>query len=91
MRTGSGPRALRDWLATSGAKVTDVATALEKSAPAIYSWLKEEYRPDREIAERLETFTGGAVPADSWLTNDERRARSAVRPFTPPTTGTDKG
>jgi len=88
MRSESGPEALERWLRTSGAKVTDVVAALNKSAPAIYSWMKKEYRPDRETAERLETFTAGAVPADSWLTKEEREARDAVRPFTP--TGTEK-
>ena len=67
----------------TGAKASDIADAAGKSTAAVYGWLGGEYRPDGDARDRLERFTDGRVPAEIWLTSEEREKRDAVKPFVP--------
>jgi transcriptional regulator with XRE-family HTH domain len=72
---------LKKWRESTGASHIDIARATGKSPAAVYGWLKGTYRPEGEARVLLAAFTGGVVPEDSWLTDEEREARVAVQPF----------
>lgn len=49
------------------------------------NWAGEDrsYRPDPHLRQAIQTYTGGLVPAESWLTEEERAKRDKVQPFEP--------
>ncbi len=59
------------------------ADALGVSDPAVHDWIHGSTRPRTHHRESLEVWTKGEVPRDSWLRDDERVAKAAVRPFSP--------
>jgi hypothetical protein len=58
--------------------------ALGVSGPTIYDWSTGKKRPRWHHREAIAVWTRDDVPADSWLTDDERAAMRDVRPFVPP-------
>jgi DNA-binding XRE family transcriptional regulator len=78
-RPGGRPRKTRAphnafaaWLATCGMTPTEVAEKLKLSVSAIYNARNGYFKPGREVANHIATFTGGAVSAASW---DQSRGR----------------
>ena len=48
---------------------------------AVYKWVDESQRPDQPMRLAIERWTKGKVPADSWLTDEDRAKAADVRPF----------
>jgi len=68
----------------TGIGVCAVARALGKSHVTVSKWGSGGYRPSEAERSKLERFTSGAVPADLWLTDEERAEIAAVVPALPP-------
>ena len=78
----SGADLLGGFLDENGLSLQDAADALSCSKVAVWHWRTGKQRPRPEIRDRIASWTSGVVPADSWLTEDERE-KSTVTPFVP--------
>jgi transcriptional regulator with XRE-family HTH domain len=67
--------ALRAWRKRTGKTLRDVASAIGVSEMTISDWENLKKRPRHENATLIESLTGGAIVASSWLSRQERRAR----------------
>lgn len=72
-------------------KITRAAAARElKTSPAaVQYWIAGAQRPRADARERIEIWSGGDVPAGSWLLGSERDKLDAVRDDAREATGTD--
>lgn len=59
----------------------DAAKALGITHQALLSYFSGVSKPKNELRLAIEVWTGGAVPADSWMTTSEREALGKVKPF----------
>ena len=57
------------------------SVALGVTNPTIHDWVTGAKRPTAAHREAIAIWTSGAVPADAWLTDEERSAVRAARPF----------
>lgn len=67
---------LGEYLERKTIKKAKAAEELKTSVSAIHYWLKGGQRPRGDMRDLIESWSSGAVPADSWLTPKER-ARKA--------------
>ncbi len=51
--------------------------------PAVCDWVNGWKRPESHLRAAIATWTGGDVPADAWLRDDEMASLAAVVPFVP--------
>lgn len=82
-----GAALLRDYLDEKHLTRAEAARQIGASAAAVQYWLTGGQRPRADIRQRIEKWTGGLIPADSWLTEDEAQKLAAVHA----PTGTDHG
>ena len=76
-----GQRLVAKWLDAKGKGAAAVmAKALGVSPASVTHWKKATQRPRDEQRRKLALYTEGAVPADSWLSQAERKAIAEVRP-----------
>ncbi|MFA4972805.1 MAG: hypothetical protein WC683_09345 [bacterium] len=88
MVTSSRGRALLTaYLQEHRLRKVAVARAIGTSHVAVLYYLTGAKRPDASRRAAIERWTGGAVPAESWLTEEEQAALAAVQPREK--TGTD--
>lgn len=73
MKAGS---ALRAWRKRAEKSQRDVAELVGVSEMTISEWERSKKRPREAYAKLIETLTAGAVPASSWLSEREKRARA---------------
>lgn len=62
----TGPKALADWLDTSGRKISVLAAECGVTAAAVHGWRRGLYGPELPAAITLEKLTGGAVKIEDW-------------------------
>lgn len=61
------PNAFSRWLeGAEGRSVTEIAAELDVSRVSVYHLRDGRFSPGRDLAVRIETLTGGAVPVASW-------------------------
>jgi plasmid maintenance system antidote protein VapI len=63
---------LQTYAHTFGGKQRDLAEAFGISQPHLSLLLAGKKRPSLELAVRIEQMTGGAVPATSWVDDQEK-------------------
>lgn len=78
-----GRALLRAFLQQHGVSQVSASKALGVSDPTIHDWLAGIKRPRAHHRESIAVWTGGDVPASSWLLDAERDAMSNVSPFSP--------
>lgn len=77
-RQSRAPRnAFADWLASCGKRPDVVAKALGVSISSVYNARNGYFKPGRDLAVLIETYTGGAVPAASWTKAKARKRTKA--------------
>lgn len=81
-RLTEGAKKLAKFLKKHGVTQATAAAALGVSDPAVCEWTTGKKRPHESRRANIETWTGGAVPASSWLTKSERKTREVVPFFT---------
>lgn len=74
---------LDDFLHDNRITLKAAGDALGVSAVAVYEWVRGTKRPRDDNRNAISVWTGGAVPADSWRTEEPK----SVEPFAK--TGTD--
>lgn len=86
-----GRTLLKQFLEARKAVLTQAAAAQQIgiSPGQLVYYLQGTQRPKQAVAERIEKWSGGAVPADSWLTADEKAKLASVEraPEPAPRTG----
>jgi len=56
--------------------------AIGVADPTVCDWVGGKKRPRHEMRVAIETWSNGAVPAESWMTAAEKRAaQKQVQPF----------
>lgn len=66
-RKSRAPRnAFANWLAASKLTAEEIAKAIETSVSTVYNARNGYFKPGRELAVRIEEFTGGEVSVASW-------------------------
>lgn len=85
-RLTDGAKKLGKFLEKHNITRSAAGKALGSADPTVCDWIGGKKRPRESKRADIETWTGGEVPASSWLTKEERKARTVV-PFTPATTG----
>ena len=78
-----GAELLEQWLRSTKTTLAAVGKAVGKTHVAIIKWKSGEFRPESDARAILEKITGGAVPAVSWLSAEERAAIEAAQPMVP--------
>jgi len=78
-----GSRALAQRMAEEGLSAQDVADALGTdqlpvTRVAVHYWASGQRRPSSAHRDNIETWSHGTIPATSWSTAKERRARATV-------------
>lgn len=78
----SGPELLQQFLDRNGIQRETAGEALGVTRVTIWSWLRGDTSPAAPARQDIETWTSGAVPADSWgPLRDARLGRKEVKPF----------
>jgi transcriptional regulator with XRE-family HTH domain len=83
---GRGRGLLRRFLETNRIAQAQFAKAMGVSEASVSGWVSDGGRQDtpRDFhRKRIERWTKGAVPADSWVTADEKAAIEEIEPFAP--------
>ena len=65
----------------SGLSRGDAAKAIGVSQSTLLDYERGRKRPKAVTAARIEMWTDGKIPADTWLTSAERRGLEAVVPY----------
>ena len=55
------------------------ARAIGVSAPSFLAWLRGNSRPEHWRRPRIETWSEGRIPVESWLTDEEREEIAAAQ------------
>lgn len=63
------------------------AEGLGVSRPTVFHWRIAEKRPTDHQRAKIEVWTGGAIPAVTWRTSEERVEIRNTRPFLATGTG----
>jgi hypothetical protein len=77
-----GPSLLREWMSANGHEPISASNALMTTMGEVRRLLSGKDVPHQALAERIEEWTGGAVPGGSWepeeppIGNDERGVMS---------------
>lgn len=74
----AGPELFDRFLTERGIKRSAAATQLNTSVSAIHYWIKGGQRPRADVRSKIERWSGGEVPATSWLTEEERKGLADV-------------
>lgn len=88
LRATEGAKKLRRFLERNGITRRAAGLAVGATNPTVCDWVGGKKRPRESKRVDIEAWTGGEVPASSWLTKDERKVRT-VAPFRAP--ATDRG
>jgi len=75
-----GPHLFDEYMKRRGVKRADAAKALNTSVSAIHYWINGGQRPRADMREAIEKWSGGEVPADAWMSPEERARIDAVEP-----------
>lgn len=78
-----GSSLLREFLQKHDVTQLAASKALGVSDPTIHDWVKGTKRPRAHHREAIAVWTGGEIPIEAWLRDDERAAMADVRPFVP--------
>ncbi len=81
---GDGAIRLGEFLRTNSVSQRAAGLALGVSGPTIHDWITGAKRPRTSHREAIAIWTRDAVSADAWLSEEERAATLAVRPFERP-------
>lgn len=78
-----GSRALARRMLENDLSALDVAKALSTDAlpvtrVAVHYWSTGQRRPSSAYRDNIESWSQGTIPATSWATAKERRARATV-------------
>jgi hypothetical protein len=76
----AGPLLFDKFLTERGIKRSAAATQLNTSVSAIHYWIKGGQRPRADVRSKIERWSGGEVPASSWLTEEESEQLSSMEP-----------
>ena len=76
-----GALLLGAFLKKNGITRAAAGQALGVADPTVCDWCGGKKRPRHEMRAAIETWSGGAVPADAWMTAAEKRA--AAKPVAP--------
>lgn len=80
-RHTDGSKALRQFIESNALTQQATAKALGVTDPAVHDWISGTKRPRPHHRAAIEKWTGGLVPASSWLLREEREATRNVVPF----------
>jgi hypothetical protein len=69
-----GPALLAEFIHATGRTKLGSARVLGVSERCLYNWIGRRNRPDVVSAFAIEDWSGGAVPARSWLTAADESA-----------------
>lgn len=69
-----GARLLKAHITKLGITRSAAAKQIGASAAAVQYWITGGQRPRSDIRQRIEKWSAGEVPAESWLKADEARA-----------------
>lgn len=72
MALPDGPVRLRTFLQQHSISLREAAATLGVSHITIRGWCRRQAKPREPVRAALERWTGGAVPAESWLTRREQ-------------------
>jgi transcriptional regulator with XRE-family HTH domain len=76
-----GQRKLVAFVEARGLSYAEAARQLSVTRAVFGEWISGSQRPRAEHRAAIEKWTGGEVPAGSWLTLDEQAQIDAVLPF----------
>jgi transcriptional regulator with XRE-family HTH domain len=62
----------RAFRAKAGISQAEAGRQLRVSGPTVSDWESAEKRPKADVRDRIETWSGGEVPAIEWKLSDER-------------------
>jgi predicted transcriptional regulator len=85
----NGPKLLRDFLGLKGLNQVTAANQLRIPPAALSQYLERKQRPRDDIRERIEKWSGGAVPRTAWRTAKELRAIEGIDEAVAPETFSD--
>lgn len=85
----NGGRLLAEFLKRNGLTQLAASRAIGVSDPTIHDWVTGSKRPRAHHRDAISVWTNEDVPADAWLTDEERAGTMAVRPFRPDATTDD--
>ena len=77
----TGPKLFTQFLHDNGITLSAAAATFGVKPPSVYEWKKGTRRPRDEHRTAIEKWTGGFVPAESWLDPDRKEALDGIRPF----------
>lgn len=80
----AGAGLLRDFLAKHGLSQRAAGAALYVEGPTIHDWVHCKKRPSARHRAAIEVWTGGEVPASSWVSEEDNEIVRDVKPFAPP-------
>lgn len=80
MADTSGSELLRAFLDNHGVGPVAAAKALGCTHPAVIEWSSGAKRPTAELRRAIAIWTGGCVPEDAWLRDEDRERLAAVVP-----------
>lgn len=69
------------WIKKHKLSYATVAKDLGVSNAVISGWLSGKYRPKGVLAEKIQTYTGGAVKTAGWMSAKEQKEIQETRPF----------
>lgn len=78
-----GAELFEKWLRETKTTLADVGKSMGKSHVAVLKWRTGEFRPETIERAKLEKLTSGFVPADSWLSDEERKSLETLQPIQP--------
>jgi hypothetical protein len=84
-----GRKTLDQFLRDQGVAMTLAGEALGVSNVTVLHWRTGEKRPVDHQRAKIEAWTGGAVPAAAWRTDEERQEIERIRPFVAPVPATE--
>jgi len=74
-----GAAELAAWMQLREITQRQAAEALRVSGPTVHDWVHGRKRPRPSLRALIASWTHGAVPVDSWLSDEARAALAADR------------
>lgn len=84
VQVARGAALFRAFRAKVGLSQIQAGEQLGLSGPSISAWESGDKRPKTHIRQRIETWSSGEVPMDSWLLDEERVPAAPCVPKTSP-------